>query len=456
MARRKKNTSCKKPNTGYVFRLYPTPDQENFLSKEFGCARLVYNHFLDKTQQTYANTKKHTNYQNNAKLLTKLKQTEEFSFLNNVNSQSLQASIENLDKGYQAFFNYIKNPKGKRKVGLPQFKKKHKSEDKVKIPSGFYLEGIKSNYFLDKEVFDYPTKLYIPKLKTGIPINIHREIKGDIVALNISRNKAGQYHASFQVMETFAKLPVVNKAIGIDLGIKSFVYDSNGNDIQNPRHLKTSRKALRKAQKKLSRRLEAKKQRDCCGKGKECTEHKNTNINKARENFAKKHLKVTNQRKDFQHKLSKQIIDENQVICLETLMVSGMLKNRKLAKSIQDCGWSQFVRFLVYKAERYGRTIVKIDQWFPSSKQCNDCGHTNKQLTLKDREWVCESCGVSHVRDWNAAKNILEEGLRLLVEKTGVGYPSVYKEKLVESLVTVLCLEQDKSMAVKQEAHRLS
>jgi putative transposase len=371
-----------KQNKAYKFRIYPTLTQEELLAKMFGCSRFVWNLFLKKSQDSYILNKEKTeeerignniSYVSNCKELTVIKTQEETKFLKDASAQSLQATLKHLETAYKRFF--------AKKAGFPRYKKKHKNQS-ITIPSDVKIQF---------------GKLYIPKIRDGIEIVSHREIKGRFISSTVSKSSSGRYYVSYTTEEEIAELPKQNNSVGIDLGIKSFAVLSTGKEIKGLKPLKALEKKIKLGARHLSRKQKGSKNRE-----------------KQKRKLARLHEKVANRRNDFLHKASKKIIDENQVICLESLNVKGMMKNHKLAKSIADASWGNFVKLLEYKAKWYGREIAKVDRFFPSSKTCFDCGWQNDNLTLKDREWACKECGVVHQRDLNAAKNILKQGLNSL------------------------------------------
>lgn len=361
---------------GYKYRIYPNKEQQIFLEKHFGACRFIYNWGLDCKIKHYENTKKAINHAVLNKKLTQLK--NELLWLNDIGSQSLQMEIINLDTAFKNFF--------RSKKGFPKFKSKHNNHKSFQIPDN---SGI--NYRIKDN------KLFIPKLKSGIKIIQHRTFEGKMKMLTISKNPSGQYFATILV-ETLDNIldskPIKEEnTIGIDLGIKDFLITSNGEKISNPKFLIKAQKKLKKEQRKLSHKQKG-----------------SNNRNKQRIKVAKIHQKIVNQRLDFQHKLSSKLISENQTICLEDLNVKGMIKNRKLSKNISDISWSSFTIMLNYKANWYGVNLITIGRFDPSTKLCNVCGQINNNLTLKDREWICD-CGVKHDRDINAAINIKNFGL---------------------------------------------
>ena len=358
----------------YRFRLYPTPEQEIKLAKHFGCVRWVYNYFLDRRVKFYLDAKekdlanKSLNYNDDAKALTGIK--EETEWLNEVNSQSLQHALKHLDSGFNRFY--------KKLARFPKFKsRKHKQS--FRVPQHVSVED---------------GKLYIVKFREGIEINLHRPIEGEIRNATISRNKAGQYFVSIGVQRHIEKLPKNKNAVGIDLGVKDLATCSDGTVFKNIRPYRTLEKKRRVLAKALSRTQKGSKGRE-----------------KARRKLARLDNHIRNIRQDHLHKVSHRIVSENQTIVMEDLNVSGMMKNRKLSKSIWDCSLYELVRQITYKSKWYGREFLQVSRWFPSSKTCGNCGYINDALTLNDREWQCPRCEIKHYRDRNAACNILRQGL---------------------------------------------
>jgi putative transposase len=355
----------------YKFRLSPTEEQSVLLSKHFGCVRFVYNHFLKEKQNNYLLNKKTLNYNTCAGNLVKMKR-EGFEWLKEVNSQALQSSLEHLETAYGNFF--------KKKSKFPKFKSKKSNYDSFLVPQHVSLK--KNN------------KVQIPKFKEGIRFIKHRELKGKICSATVSRNPTGKYYISILTEQEPTKhLPKTGKNIGIDLGIKDFAITSEGQRYTNPKFLYKFQKQLKQAQQHLSRKVKGSKSRD-----------------RARIKVARIHEKITNSRNDMQHKVSMSLIKKYDMIALEDLNVKGMIKNHCLAKAISDSSWSSFVTKLEYKAQWHGKTVIKIDRFFPSSKTCSDCGHIKESLDLSERVWTCV-CGSKHDRDVNASKNILKRAL---------------------------------------------
>lgn len=351
-------------NKAYRFRLYPNQEQKVFLAKCFGCSRFVYNHFLRLTTDVYAESKKSLRYKEWAKLLTHLK--KEYEWLKEVNSQSLQQTLKDLETAYVRFF------KGLAK--FPNFKKRS-NQQSFRVPQHFSIteEG----------------QLKLPKM-TPIKMVIHREFEGEIKSVTITKTASGKYYVSLVTELDIPKAPLNGKKIGLDLGLKDFVITSKPEKFPNPGYFQRSLRHLKIRQRRLSRKVKGSNNRE-----------------KARIRVAKIHEKVANQRLDYQHKISLQLTCENQAISCEDLNIKGMVKNRKLAQQISDVAWGQFLTLLEYKGELYGCEISRVDRFFPSSKRCSYCGYIKEDLTLKDREWTCPECHTSHDRDVNACQNLL-------------------------------------------------
>ena len=359
-------------------RLYPTLEQEVVLAQHFGCARWWWNFALNKSIETYRHTGKGLGRSALNALLSKLKKDEETAWLADCYSQVLQAVTLNLTTAYKNFF--------EGRARFPRFKSKP-GRQSIQYPQYVQVIG---------DALKLPGKVGIVKAK------IHRTIEGAIKTVTISKELSGKYYASI-LTEVEGENPIPStegKVIGIDLGLKHFAITSDGSKVSkydNPRHLAKHEKNLKRKQKKLARKQKGSNSR-----------------HKYRKVVARVYERVSNSRQDFLHKLSKKLVNENQVVVVENLHVKGMVRNHNLAKAISDVGWGMFTNFLAYKLEKKGGKLVEIDRWFPSSKLCSNCYYQVEEMPLDVREWTCPHCRIHHDRDGNAATNIREEGIRLL------------------------------------------
>ncbi len=345
------------------------------LVRTFGCVRVVWNRTLATRHERYAAEGRSTSYAETDRALTAMKKTSELAFLNEVSSVPLQQSLRHQHAAFAAFF-------GKR-ARCPRFKSRRGRQSAHYTRSAFSLrDGV------------------LRLAKTGSPLRFTWSWpEVDVIGLDptmviIVRESDGRWYVTFTV-DTAAPepLPGTGHTVGVDLGVKDFAVTSDGKRIANPRHLERKARNLARYQRRLAR----------CRKG-------SANRAKAKFKVARAHRKVRNARRDFLHKTSTRIVRANDVIAVEDLNVKGMVRNPRLARVISDCGWSEFRRMLEYKCERYGRRLVVIDRWYPSSKTCSACGHLLAELPLSARHWNCPSCGTRHDRDVNAAKNILAAG----------------------------------------------
>lgn len=356
-------------NISHKYRIYPNKSQREYFEKQFGMCRFIYNWCLDLQIKEYTLNKKKIHKYELQKRITQLKKEEEFSWLKESNSQSLNAETEHLEAAFTNFF--------RTKKGFPNFKSKHSNHKSFTIPQYTYIEE---------------NKLYIPKVKQGIKIKLHRPLNGEIKTCIISKTPSGEYFISInlKIDKDYPKKKPIdeNQAVGVDLGIKTFATLSDNSIIENPKFLRKSLKKLKRLQ-----RIHSKKKKGSKNKG------------KSRIKLAKLYQKVTNQRQDFLHKTSKSLIVNYDTLCLETLKAKNMMRNHKLAQALSDISISTFNKYLEYKAKLYGNNILRCGQFEPSSKLCI-CGVKNNELKLSQRTWTCSNCGITHDRDLLAANNI--------------------------------------------------
>jgi putative transposase len=361
----------------FKYRFYPTPAQETLLRQTMGCTRLVYNRALAARTEAWYERQERVGYEDSSKMLTQWKKQEDLNFLNDVSSVPLQQGLRNLQTAFSNFF------AGRAKY--PNFKKKHNGGSAEFTKSAFkWKDG----------------KVFLAKNVEPLAIRWSRQIpKGlEPSSITVKLSPSGRWTVSLLVDVEIKPFPESPNQIGIDLGITSLAALSTGEHIANPKGFKAKRAELRKVQKALSRKQKG-----------------SNNRYKARLKVAKVHAQISDARNDFLHKLTTRLVRENQTIAVEDLAVKNMIRNRKLSLAISDASWGELTRQLEYKCAWYGRTFIKIDRWFPSSKRCGHCGYIVEKLPLNIREWDCPKCGTHHDRDVNAAKNILAAGLAVNV-----------------------------------------
>ena len=357
----------------YKYRFYPTPDQAKILARTFGCVRYVYNWALRQRTDAYYQRKERLYYEQMAVLLTTLKQQEETAWLQEVSSVPLQQSLRHLESAFRNFFD------GRAKY--PKFKKKRGPQAATYASSAFKWDG---------------SSLTLAKIDAPLDIRWSRPLpKGAKPStVTVTRDAAMRYAVAFLVEEDIQPLPVSSKTVGIDLGLHDVVTVSTGEKAGNERYFCQEEKRLARLQRRHAKKRKGGKNRE-----------------KARRKVARLYARIADRRKDFLHKLTTRLIRENQVMCVESLSVKNMMQNEHLAKAIADVGWGELIRQLQYKADWYGRSVVAIDKWYPSSKRCHACGHILDALPLDIRQWTCPECGTLHDRDTNAALNIEAAGL---------------------------------------------
>jgi len=367
----------------FKFRIYPNQTQQAELARQFGCARFVYNHYRAAREGFYIDCGTGLNYADCNLDLTDLKKQPETIWLKEADSQVLQEALRHLDTAYQNFF--------AGRAAYPNFHSRHDKQS-IHYPQRFKVSA---------------KKIYLPKVG-WVKCIFHRPTDGLMKNCTVTKTKSGRYFVSIQVeIEIPDPTPKI-EAVGIDLGLTTFAALSTGEKIDKPKHLYKSQRRLKIRQRRLSRKVKGSNSR-----------------NAARLPVAVLHERIANQRKDFQHKLSRQLVDRFGSISFESLNVGGMVKNHHLAKSISDASWSQFVLFCEYKAAWVNGQVLRADRFFPSSKLCSDCGNKHKSLTLNIRQWVCLNCGVIHDRDTNAAINILNQTMAGVAKSYAGGDMSV-------------------------------
>lgn len=371
----------------YKYRMYPTKSQMTLLAKHFGSTRLVYNHFLNRRKVEYLENETTLNYYACASELTELK--VELPFLKEVNSQSLQQSLRQLDVAYNRFF--------KKQSQFPSYKKKT-SRNSFTVPQKFKVEE---------------GKLYIPKFREGIEVNVHRELVGKPLFATVSQDPDGRYYVSVTVETTHEPFSPTGKSVGIDTGLSGLAILSDGTIYPNPKNLKRGLKKLKFLQRQHSKKVKGSVSRK-----------------KSQRKLAKHHKKVANRRLDYLHKTTTEIVKNHDLIVVEDLAVKNLMKNHHLAQSFSDVALGKFYELLEYKSAWNNRTFVRVDRFFPSSKTCSTCGWIKDDLTLQIRSWTCPSCGETHNRDLNAAKNILLQGE---IIQSVCGTQSDSKQKRVEA-----------------------
>ena len=361
----------------YKYRIYPNTEQKEFFAKCFGCVRFFYNKSLSDMNDIYESTGKFKN-------ITPASYKEDYPFLKEVDSLALANAQLNRNIAFKDFIKQrYKNNKDK-----PNFKSKRYDQS--------YTTNIVNGNI---KISDNNRYISIPKCQR-IRIKMHRLLEGNIKSITVTRTTDNKYYMSLLVETEIKQLEPSKKMIGLDLGLKNLIVDSNGNKYKNHKYLTKSLEKLAKEQRKLSKMVKG-----------------SHNRNKQRIKIARLHKHIQNQRNDYLHKLSKSIVDENQVICIESLLVKDMMNDSKLARNISDVSWSRFVSMLIYKADWYGKKVIKVPSNYPSSQLCSICGYQNSiTKSLNIRKWVCPECGTVHDRDINAAKNILSKGIEILTK----------------------------------------
>ena len=362
-------------------RIYPSAEQVDFINKQLGCCRFVYNNCLAFRKDSYQNEHISVSSSEAVKHITSLKKDNEW--LKDVHSKVLQQSVRDMNQAYDNFF--------KRHKGFPKFKSKHDNRQSCRFPKDAFI-GVRGNRIdLIKVLKDIHFKC---SRNDERYLNRNQD---KVKSITLSKEPNGKFYLSVLIDKPLRQVPQSSSMVGLDLGIKDFAVTSDGQVIENFHFKKNEESRLKRLQRQISKKVVGSKNRE-----------------KARLRFAKLNEKIRNRKLNFLHDVTNHLIDENQVIVMEDLNVKGMVRNHKLAESISEVNWGEFRRMLTYKAAWHGRQLVFIDRFYPSSKRCNHCGYIYKELTLKDRQWVCPKCGSLIDRDYNAALNILEEGERII------------------------------------------
>lgn len=366
----------------YKFRFYPTSEQEEILVKTFGCTRFAYNYMLRLRSYAWMQRQERIGYHESSAALTALKKQTKYAWLNEVSSVPVQQSLRHLQTAFANFF--------AKRARYPRFKRKDGKQSAEYTTSAFKWDG---------------KALKLAKMSDPLNIRWSRQIPkaAKVTTVTVSKDTAGRYFVSLLCDDAVAAKADAQNKIGIDLGLSHFAILSNGEKVAAPNTFRKNEAKLAKLQRRLAKKQKGSNRRA-----------------KAKLKVARLHAKIADSRRDFLHKLSTRLINENQVIAVESLSVSNMQKNRCLAKSVSDASWSEFVRQLEYKSRWYGRELIGIDRWYPSSKRCSDCGYALQKLPLNVRKWTCPECGSTHDRDINAARNVLAAGLAVSAHRETV------------------------------------
>ncbi|GEL17615.1 RNA-guided endonuclease InsQ/TnpB family protein [Pseudonocardia asaccharolytica] len=370
----------------YAYRLTPTPAQHRALARAFGCARVVFNDAIAARRAAHENGEPYPTDGALSKALTAAKRTPERAWLGEVSAVVLQQALADANTAYRNFFASIKGARKGRKLGVPRFRSRKDRAQSIRFTMAARFRVTLAG------------RLRLPGIG-DVPVRWSRELPGEPSSVTVTVDAAGRYHASFVVDVPDQPLPLVQHEVGIDLGLTHFAVLSDGAKVDAPRIARKAQAKLARAQKELARRQRGSKNRE-----------------KSRRKVARAHVRVADTRRDWLHKLSTTVVRENQLIAVEDLAVSGLARTR-LARSVHDAGWSTFVAMLTYKAQRAGRTLVKVDRWFPSTRACSACGAIGEAKPLHVREWTC-GCGTVHDRDVNAARNILAAGRAVMPVET--------------------------------------